>query len=374
MKRETTIRLSKSCIGDAEKSAVLRVLEHEFLGMGTEVQNFESELTNFFGRPAVCVANGTAALQLALQAVGLNNGDEVLVQSLTYVASFQAISATGAKPIACDVDPLTLCIDLADAQTKLTENTKAIMPVHYGGAVGDLDGIYAFAKKNRLRVIEDAAHAFGSYHKSVKVGAVGDIACFSFDGIKNITSGEGGCIVTNDKKVLEKLRDIRLLGVQKDTDKRYKGKRSWEFDVLDQGWRYHMSNIMAAIGIKQLERFSELSEKRQAIAQYYDKLFHDIKTITTFNRDYTKVVPHIYVILLNDPDIRSEIQQKLEDIGIQTGIHYYPNHKLSVYKSINFEISNVDAIFPRLLTLPLHPDLSFRDVEYVAQNLIKELS
>ena len=131
---------------------------------------------------------------------------------------------------------------------------------------------------------------------------------------------------------------------------------------------------MAAIGIKQLERFPELSKKRQAIAQYYDKLFHDIQTITTFNRDYTKVVPHIYVILLNDPDIRSEIQQKLEHIGIQTGIHYYPNHKLSKYKSLNFQISNVDAIFPRLLTLPLHPDLSFRDVEYVVQNLIKELS
>ena len=147
------IRLSKSSITDAEKRAVMQVLDHEYLGMGAEVQLFEQELTKFFRRPTVCVANGTAALHLSLQAVGIGAGDEVLVQSLTYVASFQAISATGAIPVACDVDPVTLCLDWQDAESRLTPKTKAVMPVHYAGGVGALDEIYAFAEKHGLRVI-----------------------------------------------------------------------------------------------------------------------------------------------------------------------------------------------------------------------------
>ena len=170
--------------------------------MGTQVGEFEKELSRFFGRPAICVSTGTAALQLALQALGVGQGDEVLVQSLTYVASFQAISATGATAVCCDVDPATITLDVCDVESKITSKTKAIMPVHYAGGVGELDAIYEVAKKYNLRVIEDAAHAFGSSHKSRLVGSYGDIACFSFDGIKNITSGEGGCIVTNDTDVI----------------------------------------------------------------------------------------------------------------------------------------------------------------------------
>ena len=238
-----------------EKKAVLRVLESEYLGMGKEVQNFEKDLTIFFGRPALCVANGTAALHLSLQAAGVGLGDEILIQSLTYVASFQAISATGAKPVPCDINPNTFCFDWRDAESRLTSKTKAIMPVHYSGRVGDLTEIYTFAKNHGLRVIEDAAHAYGSEYLGRKIGSFGDIACFSFDGIKNITSGEGGCIVTNDKEILQKVRDARLLGVQKDSENRYEGKRSWHFDVTAQGWRYHMSDIMASIGLEQLKNF-----------------------------------------------------------------------------------------------------------------------
>ena len=144
--RAVEIRLSKSCISDSEKEAVLRVLDHEYLGMGNEVQVFETALTEFFGRPAVCVSSGTAAIHLALQAAGIGVGDEVLVQSLTYVASFQAVSATGATPVACDVDPVTLCLDWKDAERRLTPRTKAVMPVHYAGGVGALDESYTFAK------------------------------------------------------------------------------------------------------------------------------------------------------------------------------------------------------------------------------------
>jgi dTDP-4-amino-4,6-dideoxygalactose transaminase len=157
------IRLSKSCISDAENNAVIDVMNRGYLGMGQDVEEFEAQLISYFGRPVVCVSTGTAALQLALQSCGIGFGDEVLVQSLTYIATFQAISATGAKPIACDIDPATMTLDWRDAEKRITKKTKAVMPVHYSGGVGSLDDIYKFAGKYGLRVIEDAAHAFGSY-------------------------------------------------------------------------------------------------------------------------------------------------------------------------------------------------------------------
>jgi len=369
MATDKLIRLSKSCLGGAEKQAVMGVLDREYLGMGAEVQLFEQKLTEFFGRPAVCVVNGTAALHLALQAIGVGHGDEVLVQSLTYVASFQAISATGATPIACDVDPETLCLDWRDAEKRLTPRTKAVMPMHYAGGVGALDEIYAFANKYGLRVVEDAAHAFGAEYQGKRVGGFGDIACFSFDGIKNITSGEGGCIVTDNPDVLQKVRDARLLGVEKDTDRRFSGERSWEFDVTAQGWRCHMSNIMAAIGIEQLERFPDFSKKRRNLARCYQRALVSVDGVTLLSHNYDEVVPHIYVVRLSEKIGRQQLQQKLAELGIQTGIHYQPNHQLALYGGGKVSLPIVDAIYPSLLSLPLHPDLLEIDVAYIAKTL-----
>jgi dTDP-4-amino-4,6-dideoxygalactose transaminase len=364
------IRLSKSCLSDAEKQAVMAVLDKGFLGMGAEVQQFEQELTQYFGRPAVCVVNGTAALHLALQACGIGTGDEVLVQSHTYVASFQAISATGAKPVACDVDPTTLCIDWRDAEKRLTSKTKAIMPVHYSGGVGDLDGIYAFAQRHGLRVIEDAAHALGTSHHGKRIGSFGDIACFSFDGIKNITSGEGGCIVTDDAEILSKVRDARLLAVEKDTEKRYTGQRSWEFDVTSQGWRYHMSNIMAAIGLVQFKRLPAMAATRQQMAKRYDELLSGHPRIQLLSHDYNVVVPHIYVVRITGMSDRNHLQAQLLERGIQTGIHYQPNHMLSFYRNQNaLPLPVTESNFPRLLTLPMHPEVTDQDVEFICGQL-----
>ncbi|MCB1159921.1 MAG: DegT/DnrJ/EryC1/StrS family aminotransferase [Leptospiraceae bacterium] len=364
------IRLSKSCLSDSEKQAVLRTLDKELLGMGEETKLFETMLADFFGRETVCVNTGTAALQLAIQACGIGKGDEVLVQSLTYVASFQAISATGAKPVACDIEPKYCSIDLDDAIKRLTPNTKAIMPVHYAGQPGNLEAIYQFAEKNKLRVIEDAAHAFGTVYKGQKIGAFGDVVCFSFDGIKNITSGEGGCIVSSDEGVLNKIKDLRLLAVEKDTEKRYSGQRSWEFDVVEQGWRYHMSNIMAAIGIEQLKRFPEMAKKRQELAKLYDKKFQNHSSIKTFQKNYDEVVPHIYPVLISGMKDRESLRKQLLEKGIQTGLHYQPNHWLTYYKDLKpSAFPNTEKIYSGLLTLPLHYDLTVEDVEYVADEL-----
>jgi dTDP-4-amino-4,6-dideoxygalactose transaminase len=365
------IKLSKSCIGDAEKIAVIGVLDREYLGMGAEVHQFEQVLTEFFGRPVACVSNGTAALQLALQACGIGKGDEVLVQSLTYVASFQAISATGAIPVACDIDSSTMTLDWRDAEKRLTPNTRAIMPVHYSGGVGALEEIYGFAHKYGLRVVEDAAHAFGTVYNNKKVGGFGDIACFSFDGIKNITSGEGGCIVTEDPLVLARIRDARLLGVEKDTELRYAGERSWEFGVSEQGWRYHMSNIMAAIGIEQLKRFDEFANIRQTLAKHYQDHLRPYGALRLFQNDYNEVVPHIFSILLPSGTERESLRQRLLELRIQTGVHYQPNHCLTLFKNSDAAPLQVtDAISERLLSLPLHPDVSTADVDYVCSSLL----
>ena len=364
------IRLSKSCIGEAEKEAVMRVLNRGFFGMGQEVKSFEDSLTNFFGRPALCVVNGTAALHLALQATGIGDGDEVLVQSITYVASFQAIAATGAKPVPCDIIATTAGVDLSDAKQKITSKTKAIMPVHYAGCVGNLDAVYDFAHSNDLRVIEDAAHAFGTTYNNKKVGSFGDIACFSFDGIKNITSGEGGCIVTDDQKVLERIKDARLLGVEGDTDKRFSGKRSWDPDVSNQGWRYHMSDIMAAIGKEQLNNFEYHKTRRQELAKCYVEHLSEMPSISIFDHDYDNVVPHIFVILLEEDIDRESVMNFLNEHDVPTGIHYKPNHLLTYFAdSIATKFPITDKLYPRMLTLPLHPELSFEDIANIVKLL-----
>lgn len=367
-----SIRLSKSVIGEEEKKAVMGVLDKEYLGMGQEVQQFENALSVFFGCPSVCVNTGTSALHLALQAIGVGPGDEVLVQSVTYVASFQAISATGAKPVPCDVDPETVTLDPDDARKRINARTKAIMPVHYASGVGRLDEIYDLANEYGLRVIEDAAHAFGCFHKGKKVGSFGDISCFSFDGIKNITSGEGGAVVTDDEAVLRKVRDARLLGVEKDTEKRYSGERSWDFDVSMQGWRYHMSNIMAAIGLEQLKKFADFSSKRKELARRYQKNLCSSGMVELLKHDIDSLVPHIFVVKLVHNN-RDKVREKMLEHGVQTGVHYKPNHHLTMYAEKGVSLPASDAIFPRLLTLPMHVDLTIEDVDYVCDRLISSI-
>ena len=353
------IRLSKSVVDEEEVRATTRVLLNDgYLGMGKDVQCFEQELKTFLGTDGevVCVNSGTAALHLAV-ALAVAPGEEVLVQSLTYVSSFQAISAAGAVPIACEVDPKSVTLDLLDAEARITQETKAIMPVHYAGNPGNLDQIYDFANAHGLRVIEDAAHAFGTVYKGSLVGARGDIVCFSFDGIKNITSGEGGAVVTSDSEALRYVRDARLLGVKRDTEQRYKGLRSWEFDVTQQGYRYHMSNLFAAIGLAQLKKFSNFKKARQALAARYDKILKAVKGVVTFDIDYGNVVPHIYPVRVQG-NHRDGLRQYLMENGVETGVHYYPNHRLTLFAKRGVVLPVTDKLYGELISLPLHPDLT----------------
>ena len=369
------IRLSKSSIGAGEKAAAMRAVECGYFGMGAEVQALENELQAYLGRPAVCVVNGSAALHLALQACGVGPGDEVLVPSLTFVACFQSVAATGAIPIACEIDPETCTLSAEDASHRVTKRTKAIMPMHYAGGIGNLEKVRAFAASHSLRVVEDAAHAFGTIHLGQPVGASGDVVCFSFDGIKNITCGEGGCIVTDDAEVLRRARDGRLLGVENDTAKRYAGGRSWDFDVTAQGWRYHMSDIMAAIGREQLARRPLLAARRQLIARAYSaRLAEQSERIHPILKSFDDIVPHIYVVRIDNIRDRNNLRTRLSERGIETGVHYKPNHLLSHFSAhTRLPLPLTERIYPELLTLPLHPDLSEDDVSFVCDALIEEI-
>ena len=360
------IHISRSVVGAAELEAMGRVIREDgYLGMGREVRAFEAELQEYLGgrdRTVICLNSGTAALHLAVQAL-TNPGDEVLVQSLTFIASFQAISAAGAVPVACEVYPDTVTLDLEDAARRITPRTKAVMPVHYAGNPGDLEAVYAFAERHGLRVIEDAAHAFGCTYKGRKIGSFGDLACFSFDGLKNITSGEGGAVVTSDPGVIQWVQDARLLGVQRDTEKRYQGARSWEFDVQHQGYRYHLSNLFAAVGRVQLERFEgEFKPRRIELAQKYRTALNGISDLLLFHGDPGPIVPHIFPIRVVNGK-RDGLRQFLRERGIETGIHYKPNHLLSFYGGGRDALPVTEKLYEELLTLPLHPGLTDADID-----------
>ena len=363
------IRVSQSCIGKAESDAVAAILEKGFLGMGPEVQKFEEDLSEYIGvDEVVAMSSGTAALHLALQALGIGRGDDVLVPSITYVATYQAITATGATPVSVDVDPHHGVIDLNDARKRLTKNTKAIVPVHYASFTGFIPDVMSFAKEAGIRVVEDAAHSFGGLRDGKRIGAEGDVLCFSFDGIKNITSGEGGAVLTADRAVAEKIRDARLLGVMNDSNARYRRERTWAMAVEEQGWRYHMSDIMAAIGRVQLSRIDELAAARRALVGAYHSALESNKNVEVVVQPSSDDVPHIYPIRVKESS-RDRIRDELMNANVQTGIHYFPNHLLSKFLC-GYSLSQAEAWGRSTLSLPLHPNLTAEQQATVIQCLI----
>jgi len=369
------MRLSKSVVGKEEVEAIQNViLEDGYLGMGKEVEAFEFDIANYLDilpENVTCVNSGTAALHLAFDAL-FQKGDEILVPSFTFLSTYQAISACGLVPISCEVDKESLLIDLNDADSKITKKTKGIVVVHYASNLPDYDQLNNFINKHNLRLIEDAAHSFGSKYFDKKVGSFGDVICFSFDGIKNITSGEGGAIICFDNNFNNIVKDSRLLSIHKDTDMRFLGKRSWNFEVTRQGYRYHMSNIFAAIGRVQLKKFDQLlAPKRKYYYQiYYDRLHTNIMIKFQKKLPYVSDVPHICTIqILNGK--RDELIEFLNSYDIPTGIHYKPNHLLKYYHRENLNLPITENIYKQILSLPLHPDLSINDINKVCDCILK---
>jgi len=364
------IPVSRPSLGDDELVAVKTVFDSGWLGLGAQVLEFEQELQKFLGaRHAVCTNTGTTALHLALDTLGINAGDEVIVPSFTFVATIQAITATGAKPVFCDIHADDLNMDADDVRKKITKRTKVILPVHYRGIPCDMDEIHALAQKNDLHVVEDAAHAFGSSYKGKKIGSFGDIACFSFDPIKNITCGEGGAVVFQDDAMLEKIQQKRILGIDKDTWSRYRNERSWFYDVVTQGYRYHMSNISAAVGLVQLKKFEKMNQRKVDVAKQYDTAFADLDDITLLkNNGYRDIGLFVYILKIKSR--RNEFMDALGKKGVASGIHYIPSHVFSHYRQEGLHLPVTEQIYGEILTLPLFADMTDHQVDQVIDAVV----
>lgn len=372
---QSLIRLSKAFVGPEELRQVEKVLyETVNFGLGVHVQEFEEKLKHFLqtDHEVIAVNTGTSALHAALVALNAPMNSEVLVPSITFVASYSAISAAGMQPVSCEVLNPSCHIDPRDAEHRITNRTVAIMPVAYAGVDFDRDAIYRLAKKHNLRVIEDDAHAFGS--KTVPgdmIGSVGDIICFSFDGIKNITCGEGGAVLTNDQDLARKIRVLRSLGIEKDVDLRYKGQRAWEYDVASQGFRYHMSNINAAIGVAQLERFPKVVARKRELWRYYEQGLsnHSLNAFLTPTQSFNeRSCIHIFSCLLSKEISRNNLREHLKSEKIESGFHYVPNHTHTMYKS-TYALPTAEDLGSRLLSLPFHAGITERDIDRILSSI-----
>ena len=364
------IKVARGCLGSEELEEVKSAFEYGYFGLAFKVDEFEEALKSYFGASYVVATNtGTTALHLALDALGIGPGDEVIVPSFTYVASFQAISATGAKPVSCDIHQDTLLMDVGDVESRLSAKTKAVMPVHYAGNPCDMDALCELRDRHGFRIVEDAAHAFGSTYKAKKIGGFGDIVCFSFDSIKNITCGEGGAIICQDENLDKLLRNKRLLGIERasQTSSAWK-ERGWHYDVTQQGFRYHMSNINAAIGLAQLKKVDRFIARRREICRAYNNAFQEVSGIKKLPIDYNVVAPHIYVVKVLEGR-RDDLSLFLKGRDIETGVAYIPNHFHAFYREEGLCLPETEKVFEEILTLPLHFEISDEDLRTVIDSV-----
>ena len=340
---------------------VTEALNLGWLGMGSITKDFENELSKWLGitdRYVVATNTGTSALHLALLVAGVGPGDEVIVPSFDYIADHQAIRMTGASIVMCDIEEQTLGIDCVKAEELLSDRTKAIIPLHFAGLPCNIKQVYELANANSIRVIEDSMHAFGTVCDGMKLGASGDITCFSFDPVKIITSIDGGCVIVNTADEMERLRHLRFLGVDKETSERYKNSRSWEYDVIDEGYRYHLTNIMASIGLSQLKQVDKFIESRQKTCQIYNESFSDIENLLTPKTNFNQVSPFIYYVRIKN-NLRNKFINHLKALNIDVGVHFIPAHKLSYFDNCKCgDMSVTNMIADEIVTLPLH---SFMD-------------
>lgn len=350
-------------LGKKEKENVLECLDSTWISSkGKFITQFENSFSEFIGvKHSAAVCNGTVAIHVALLALGIGEGDEVIVPSFTYIASVNAIKYTGAKPVFLDSDISTWQIDAVKIEEKITNRTKAIMAVHLYGQPCEMDLILLIAKKYELFVVEDCAEAFGSLYKGKHVGAFGDVSTFSFFGNKTITTGEGGMVVTNDLSLHEKTVHLKGQGLAKD--------REYYHDIV--GYNYRMTNICAAIGCAQLDRANELIEKKILIAKWYEEKLRSLPV--TFHSQVGDVKHSFWMIsiLLKDSDEREKIRFHLKQNGIETRPTFHPVHLMPMYFEKGLSLPIAENLGSRGINLPSYPELDENDVDFIC-NQIKE--
>lgn len=359
--------VSRPSIGQEELKEVEKVFSTGWLGLGSTVFEFENKLKDYLGVKHVLAVNtGTTALHIALDAFGIKDGDEVIVPSLTFCASIQVITALGARPVFCEINPDNLNMDVSDVKKRITNKTKAIMPVHYCGQACDMDALLEIGQEHNIFIIEDAAHAFGSSYKGRKIGSFGDATCFSFDPIKNLTCGEGGAVALSDDAIAELISTKRILGIDKDTWHRYRNERAWFYEVTTQGYRYHMSNINAAIGIAQFKKFESFIQRKKEIVQKYNDAFVKNEGLKILSWNLQDTAPFTYIVrVLNGA--RDDLIEFLKEKGVGSGIHYIPNHLQPFFKTFATSLPITEQIGEEILTLPLYYDMTDEQVSTVIE-------
>jgi perosamine synthetase len=369
------IQLFRPFVSEEAMDSVAEVLRSGWIGLGPKTAEFEKAFAEYVGaKYAVAVNAATSALHLATVVAGIQPGDEVLTTPLTFVSTNHVLLYQGAKPVFVDVQDSTLNIDLNRAESLISPRTRAIMAVHYGGNPVDLDTLYSLAARHRLAVIEDAAHACGATFRGKRIGSYG-LTCFSFHAVKNLPIGDGGMVTTNDIETYERLQRLRWLGIDRSTYDRSVGQYQWEYDVKEVGFKYHMNDIQAAIGLAHLKRLDEWNNRRAEIVNIYRETLGDLPSSKIRFVEHTPSATsanHLCVIRVPH---RDRVVEALKERGIGVGVHYRPNHLYPCYQDARRgDLSITENAYQELISLPLHLLLSDDDVHEVCQTLRSILS
>lgn len=349
-------------LGQEELDAVARVFDSRWLGMGEVTKEFEEKLREFLGAKHVIAVNtGTSALHLALSALGMQPGDEVIVPSLTFAATVQAIMAAGAKPVFCDVCEDTLNMDVSDALGRVSARMNVIMPVHFAGLPCEMDELLPQARERNIRIVEDAAQAFGSLYKGRRVGTLSDITCFSFDAIKNITCGNGGAVVTDSDEIAKQVSLKRNIGIDNDSWSRRGDELYRSYKVVAPGYRYHLSDINAAIGLEQLKRFDTFRARKQAIVRQYDEAFKDVSGLGLVKHGLEETFPFTYIVRVLDKR-RDALMTYLRGKEIETLIQFTPNHLQPAFADFRVPLPVTEQLYEEILSLPLYFEMTDAEV------------
>lgn len=354
-----------------EEEAILETIRSKWISTGPKCQEFESDFSKLLDvKHAISLDNCTNALHLALKLLKVEPNDEVLCPSLSFAATANCIKYVGAKAVFCDIEGLDRpVIDPVEIKRNITPKTKAIIVMHYGGFSCDMDAIMDIAKEHGLKVVEDACHAPMSEYKGRKLGTIGDIGCFSFFSNKNISTGEGGMLVTNDEAIAIRAKLLRSHGMTTMSYERSKGHAT-QYDIVDLGYNFRIDDLRASLGIVQLRKLVADVPKRAKIRALYLKYLKGQQKIKIpFADDSSICSNYIFPITIEDPEQRDSVRNELHEHGIQTSVHYPPIHRFSVYKEEYRALPKTDLFAASTLTLPMYGKLTENDVEYICNKL-----
>jgi dTDP-4-amino-4,6-dideoxygalactose transaminase len=372
------IPFHKPYIAEEEISEVVDTLKSGWITMGPKTIRFEEEFAGYISsKYAVAVNSGTAALHLAVKAIDLKPGDEVIIPTTTFTATGEVVCYGNAVPMIIDVDKETHNINVSAIEKAITPKTKAIIPVHIAGLPCDMDEIMKLARARHLFVIEDAAHAIPAWYRKRRIGTIGDITCFSFYSTKPLATGEGGMVTTEKEDWAERVRTLRLHGISKDAWRRYSKGGSWYYEVIEPGFKYNMTDVQASLGIAQLKKVDWLWEKRKDIARRYTEAFASTGSIIPPSvKSDRQSAWHLYIIKLQIEALRidrNSFIEKLREHGIETSVHFIPLHRHPFYKK-TFGLTpeafpNAEWVFERSISLPIYPGMTDQEVSYVIEQV-----